>query len=113
MKRGFFHCMRLLGILAVAMVLAAAGPCREVEAGAPGSRGGAPDFHQVGVACWSLVGAGAMGVAAAALAGGRPKSGKLLVPASVEGQNPVKLDHSTRYVPPPHRWNYRSSQRRW
>lgn len=109
-RRGFFW-GKVLGTLVLALLLTGAGPVREGEAAVSGEA--QPDFYRMGIACWSLVGAGMMGVAAAALAGERPKSGRLLVPAAVEGQQPVKLDHSPRYTPPPHRQNYRSSQRRW
>lgn len=72
-----------------------------------------PSLQQaMGVACWSVVGAGFTLVAAAALAKNRPRRRRRLVRAAVQGQEPSKMVHSPVYVPPPYRMGYRSNRRR-
>ncbi len=86
--------------------------CREEEPAA--RRAAAEPYRQqaVGLAGWSIVGAGFTVVAAAALAKQRPRRKRLLVRAAVQGQQPAKMVHSPVYVPPPHRRGYRSNRRR-
>lgn len=71
-----------------------------------------PAFRLTGIAGWVLVAAGFLSVALAVWMAGRPRRRRVLTRAQVSGQPPVKIIHSAAYAPPPHRWRYRTAQRR-
>ncbi|MCI9552620.1 MAG: hypothetical protein HFE94_03685 [Acutalibacter sp.] len=71
-----------------------------------------PIWRLTGIIGWVLVAAGFFSVAVTVWWSARPRRQRILVRAQVAGQAPEKIEHSAQYIPPPHRWQYTSVQRR-